>query len=506
MSSSVFIMRVGMALLELAYATGCATAVAQSLQCSVGSQPARLGQDFTWTITGRDLAQPLPTFTPAQFAPDWLLQGQQESSSGDASGHSDQSATLVLYPLRAGALALPAVAVGGQQCPVQTVKVVDHAQGEAPLQWRTRFAPARPYQMQQMRVELRVIGGGNLVWTTPQPRSPQALLTPLAPDSRTETVDGKPQQVQVFAWSALPLKAGEIDVEFGLLRAYAFGQLRVYAPPALTFEAQALPQWWPAEGLIGKPQVQTLQASRQLRLGETGEWRLRLQGAGVDRAQVLRVFDAWRAQPQPGLEIAGVEVRRGSEGPDELGLTGGAWEVRVFFRPLRAGTLKSAALRLDYFDPRTALPAVAWWSPPVTTVNDPRPVHLAQGLGGALALLGLLFALRATLCCLRRRRALRLALARLAAAHSADALRRAWLDLPPGREQRPAPTLDAWLLAAAMQDDATLRGAALALQHQLYTASGEQVSKNNTTAPAHAAVLAERLQQSLTACGWWLRR
>ena len=506
MSSSVFIMRVGMALLELAYATGCATAVAQSLQCSVGSQPARLGQDFTWTVTGRDLAQPLPTFTPAQFAPDWLLQGQQESSSGDASGHSDQSATLVLYPLRAGALALPAVAVGGQQCPVQTVKVVDHAQGEAPLQWRTRFAPARPYQMQQMRVELRVIGGGNLVWTTPQPRSPQALLTPLAPDSRTETVDGKPQQVQVFAWSALPLKAGEIDVEFGLLRAYAFGQLRVYAPPALTFEAQALPQWWPAEGLIGKPQVQTLQASRQLRLGETGEWRLRLQGAGVDRAQVLRVFDAWRAQPQPGLEIAGVEVRRGSEGPDELGLTGGAWEVRVFFRPLRAGTLKSAALRLDYFDPRTALPAVAWWSPPVTTVNDPRPVHLAQGLGGALALLGLLFALRATLCCLRRRRALRLALARLAAAHSADALRRAWLDLPPSREQRPAPTLDAWLLAAAMQDDATLRGAALALQHQLYTASGEQVSKNNTTAPAHAAVLAERLQQSLTACGWWLRR
>ena len=503
MSSSVFIMRVGMALLALACATGCATAVAQSLQCSVGNQPARLGQDFTWTVTGRDLAQPLPTFTPSQFAPDWLLQGQQESSGGDASGHREQSATLVLYPLRAGALALPAIAVGGQQCPVQAVKVIDHAQGEAPLQWRTRFTPARPYQMQQVRMELRVIGGGNLVWTTPQPRSPQALLTPLAPDSRIETVDGKPQQVQVFAWSALPLKAGEIDVEFGLLRAYAFGQLRVYAPPALTFEAQALPQWWPADGLIGKPQVQTLQASRHLRLGETGVWRLRLQGAGLDRVQVLRVFDAWRAQLQPGLDIAGVEVRRGSEGLDEQGLAGDAWEISVFVRPLRTGTLKPTAMRLDYFDPRTALPAVAWWSPPAVTVNDPRPVHLALGLGAALALLGLLFALRATICCLRRRRALGLALDRLAAAHSADTLRRAWLDLPPGREQRPAPTLDAWLLAAAMQDDPTLRSTALALQHQLYTAAGEQTSKDNTTAPAHAAALAQRLQQSLTACGRW---
>ena len=496
-------MRASMALLALACAAGCTTAAAQSLRCSVGSQPAILGQALTWTVTGRDLAWPLPTFTPAQFAPDWLLQGQQEASGGDASGHREQSATLLLYPLRAGALALPALAVGGQQCPLQTVKVVDHAQGEAPLQWHTRFDPARPYQRQQMRVELRVIGGGNLVWATPQARSPQALLTPLAPDTRTETVDGKPQQVQVFAWSALPLKAGEIDVEFGLLRAYAFGQLRAYVPPALTFEAQALPQWWPANGLIGKPQVQTLQASPHLRLGETGVWRLRLQGAGLDRAQVLRVFDAWRAQPQPGLDIAGVEVRRDSEVPQEQGLTGDAWEVSVFVHPLRAGALKPVALRLIYFDPRTALPAVVWWSPPATTVNDPRPVHLALGLGGALALLGLLFALRATICRLRRRRALRLALARLAAAHSADALRRAWLDLPPGREQRPAPTLDAWLLAAAAQDDAALRSIALALQHQLYTASGGQASKDNTTARAHAAVLAQRLQQRLTACGLW---
>jgi hypothetical protein len=45
-----------------------AAASAQSLQCTVGPQPAVLGQPLTWTVTARDLKQPLPVFTPAQFA------------------------------------------------------------------------------------------------------------------------------------------------------------------------------------------------------------------------------------------------------------------------------------------------------------------------------------------------------------------------------------------------------------------------------------------------------
>ena len=493
------------ALPALLFAAGSATASAQSLQCSVGSEAAVLGHPFTWTVTGtvtaRDLPQPLPAFTPAQFAPDWLLQGQQGASGRDAAGHREASAMLTLYPLRAGALALPAVVADGRQCPAQPVEAADHVSGEAPLQWRTRIDPSRPYRMQQVRVELQVIGGGNLAWDTPRARSPQALLSPLASTSQTVTVDGRSQQVQVFAWSALPLQSGPIAVDFGLLRAHAFGELRVYAPPALDFDAQALPQWWLADGLVGKPQVQTLQAKHRLQLGETGVWRLRLQGAGLDRAQVVRLFDAWRERPLMGMDVAGVDVRRGSDANDGQSVGSDDWEVSVFFRPRQAGRLSPPALRLDYFDPRTALPAVAWWTPPVVAVVDPRPVHLALGLGGGLALLGLSFALRAVWCCLRRRRASRLALARLAAADSADALRRAWLTLPSSEVKPSAPTLDTWLHAAAAQDDPVLRDIAQALQQQLYAAPGELHA--GTSAQAQATALAQRLRQRFTVCAKW---
>lgn len=473
-----------------------AAASAQSLQCRVGPEPAVIGHPLNWTVTARDLPQTLPAFTPPQFAPDWLLQGQQGASGSDAQGHREQSSALTLYPLRAGTLSLPAVHLGTLQCPAQTVHVADAAQGEAPLQWRTRLDPAQPDRLQSVRVELQAIGGGNLVWDTPPARSAQAVLTPLANDSRTEVIDGQPQQVQVFAWSALPLQSGPVTVDFGLLRAHAFGQLRVYAPPALTFVVKALPLWWPADGLVGKPQVQTLQASRTVQLGETGVWRLRFAAAGLDRAQVLRVMQAWRAQRSGTLQIADVDVRRSAEG-EGLAADAQQWDVSVFFRARHAGVFTPQPIQLDYFDAHTALPAVVWHALPAVTVHDPRPQRLALALGGGLALVGLLAALRAMVCCLRRRHRLQRALMRLAAADGADALRQAWLALPPGSVQPLAPTLDAWLHAAMAQDDAELRAAAHALQTRLYAAPPAAQAAQ----PPAPQQIARSLRRRFTACG-----
>ena len=484
--------------LALALAVWCGAAPAGSLRCRVGPELAVLGHPLTWTLTARDLADPLPAFTPQQFAPDWLLQDQQGASGSDAQGRHEQTATLTLYPLQAGTRQLPVVSVGGRQCPAQTVDVAGAGKGEAPLQWRTRLDPAQPYSLQSVRVELLVIGGGNLAWETPPAHSAQALLTPLATDTRSEPVDGTPQQVQVFAWSALPLQSGPIAVNFGLLRAHAFGQLRVYAPPAIHFTAQALPLWWPADGLVGRPQVQTMQASSALRLGETGVWRLRLQAAGLDRAQVLRVVNAWSARAASVLHIAGVDVRRGGEG-DGQASDEGRWDVNVFFQPQRAGVYTPPPIRLDYFDPRDALPAVAWLALPEVTVRDPRPRRLALALGGGLALLGLLFALRAAVCCLRRRLHLQRALKRVTAADSADALRVAWLAVPPGAGCHAATTLDAWLHVAMAQDDAELRAAAAALQTRLYAASPAVQS----VSPPESERIARRLRRGFTACGRW---
>ncbi|MGC8701976.1 MAG: hypothetical protein ACP5RV_03335 [Thiomonas sp.] len=475
-----------------------ATASAQSLQCAVSPQPAVLGQPLAWTVTVRDLKQPLPAFTPAQFAPDWLLQGQQGESGSDGAGHSTQSSALTLYPLRAGVLALPAVQVGSRACVAQTVRVADAAPGEAPLQWRTRIDPAQPARLQAVRVELQVAGGGNLVWDTPPARSAQAVLTPLPSDTRSETVDGQRQLVQVFAWKLLPLQSGPVTVDFGLVRAHAFGQLRVYAPPPLRLTVAALPLWWPADGLVGKPQVQTLQASRALQLGQTGVWRLRIAAAGLDRAQVLRAMQAWQAQVGDGLRIVDVQLRRSAEG-GAPSAGDAAWDISVFFQPTRGGRLAPPALRLEYFDPRSALPAVEWHALPPVAVRDPRPLRVLLAVGGVLALVGALAALRWAVCCLRGRARLHRALLRLAEADGADALRRGWLALPPGAQPQPAPTLAAWLHAAAVQDDAALRAAATALQTRLYAAPPAAQAAD---APA-ASRLAHRLRRRFTACGIW---
>ncbi len=440
-----------------------------SLQCRTEPAAAVLGHPLHWILTARDLAAPLPSFTPAQFAPDWLLTDQQ-GASGNTDGHREQTATLTLYPLRSGRLPLPAVQAGSARCPAQVLDVTPAATGEAPLQWRTRMAPARPYALQALRVELWAIGGGNLAWSTPQPRSAQAQIAPLANAVRTEVIDGAPQLVQVFAWRVLPLQAGEVNVDFGLLRAHAFGSLRVYAPPPLRFAARALPQWWPADGLIGAPQLQVLSAPAQLPLGDTTAWRLRLSAPGLDRAQVLRVANRWNAALPARFGPAGVQIDRAQEASADAG---DAWDITLYLRPKTAGRLQPPALRLDYFDPHTELPAATRWMPPLLTVADARPLHLAIGLGGAAALLLLLFALRAARCWACRILHDRRALHAVQQAADAAALQQAWLALPPRRDLPPADTLAQWLNDAALPLPHPLHRLAERLQRHLYALQAE---------------------------------
>ncbi|WP_079416380.1 BatD family protein [Thiomonas intermedia] len=475
----------------LALSAFAAWAAAQgTLQCRVDSATPVLGRPLTWTLTARDTAQPLPDFSAASLRPEWLLTEQQGASGSDAAGHREQSAALTLIALRSGRLTLPEVRAGSARCPAQSLDVAPAAAGEAPLQWRTQMRPVHPYALQPLRVELWVIGAGNLAWTTPPARSAQARLVPLDESTRTEVIDGTAQLVQVFAWQVLPLQAGAVTVDFGLVRARAFGQLRVYAPPPLQFDAWALPLWWPADGLIGAPHVQVLQASTALRLGQTGVWRLRLSSPGLDRAQALRLVNAWTAALPPAFGMAGAQVRRANDTPAS---DGDGWDIDLYLRPQSAGRLQAPALRLDYFDPRTELPATARWQPPAMQVDDLRMRHLALGLLGAAGVLGLLFGLRAAVCQACRRRARRAAWRAVARADTPTALLRAWLKVPTRAAAPAAATLQDWLQAADVPETHALRRHAERLQHMLYLAPPGNVSHSDLA--ALAAAVHEALRQ-----------
>jgi len=99
---------------------------------------------------------------------------------------------------------------------------------------------------------------------------------------------------------------------------------------------------------------------------------------------------------------------------------------------------------------------------------DARPLHLAIGLGGAAALLLLLFAVRGARCWACRIRRHRRALHAVRQATDAAALKQAWLALPPRRGLPPADTLAQWLSDATLPPAHPLHLLAERLQRHLY--------------------------------------
>lgn len=469
----------GVARRIVVFALACAAPIcahAAKLQCTLDPARPVVGEPVQWTLTARGLAGSPPSITQTQLAPDWLLH-EQQGSSETSGGQRVQTVRSTLFALRAGELRLPAVAADGASCAGTSVTVAPSS-----LVWRTRYAPGQPLRLQPVRVELRVAGASNWVWNMPDAHSGQAVLTALGTDTGTERIDGTIQPVQIFTWQVLPLQAGPLRIDFGLVRAHAFGALRVLAPPPLTVDVRALPLWWPAGGIVGRPALAVEQSPRHLRLGATAVWRLRLSGAGLDETQVRAAIDQWVGQWPAALGFATYAVRQTEDS---------CWEISVFARPSAGGRRHPPALRLAYFDLATELPDALRWTPPAIAVDDPRPAHLALGVGGAAALLALLFGLRAATLRMRQRRTFALALRALEASADGAALRRAWLALPTPRG-RTATTLTDWL------DDAP-PGFAAEFRADAQTLDALVFGNGDTAATPDGRALAARLRRAFRA-------
>ncbi|MDA8095122.1 MAG: hypothetical protein M0T84_14685 [Betaproteobacteria bacterium] len=401
---------------------GWATAHAKSptLSCTVKPPRPVLGQAVTWEIAARDLPE-MALLKSADFGSDWLLKDQTSDRSSMGPGTSAQTISVILYPLKSGAVVLPSVQAGTRRCAARRVVVADHAPGQPPQYVASRIEPARPVVGQAARVELDVGTGGAFDWHAVDAHASAGVMYPISTLSATTVgPDGAAIPVQRQTWSFTPLRPGDMSIDFGTLRATPFGQLVVYPVPALHLHVLALPAYWPVGAPVGRATLVEGPAPARLSIGGAGVLRATLSGVQVSRQGLIKMVQKIRAPD--GITLYPPRVEREPVSAHQVTPT---WTLELPFRVERAGVAAYPRLLVPYFDPPRGAPglAVADWGR--VHVDDPRPARVlkASGLAASLGLLLMLGRLAVRRIgerrCLARWR-------RIVRAADADALVRLW--------------------------------------------------------------------------------
>jgi hypothetical protein len=395
---------------------------AAALLCQVSPTQPVLGEAVHWQVRATDLAMPLPTWTAAEFAPDWLLHAQSTSSAADGKGHHTQDADLTLYPMRAGMLALPSLALGGLRCAPQSVSVVPHAPGGQPLYLDIRTSPAQPMVGEQMHVELDVGSAGGLSWEPIAVQAPDANLLALPTLDRDVDVSGhaKPIPVQRHAWALLPLRAGELKVEFPTIQARRFGQLLIFPPESIHLQVRPRPAFWPANLPIGRPRILLSPAPASLQVGQSGALHFTIHAPGITTHELASVLEEQAGQTGLTFYAPRIHPTINAAGDGD-----GTLRVDWPYRAKRGGPTHYPVLRIPYIDTQMGAPQrlqVSWGRVQVT---DPRIRRFLVGLLGAIGLLAAIASMRWACGALRWRRK-RLAWARLTASLDVPAFITLW--------------------------------------------------------------------------------
>lgn len=364
---------------------------AAALSCQVAPAQPVLGEAVHWQLRATDLAAPLPTWTAAEFAPDWLLHAQSTSSTADGKGHHAQDAEVTLYPMRTGMLALPPLELGDQRCAPRSVPVASHTPGGQPLYLGIHTFPAQPMVGEQMRLELDVGSAGGLSWEPITAQAPDANLQALPTLDRNVEVSGdaKPTPVQRHAWALLPLLAGELKVEFPTIQARRFGQLIIYPPEFIRLQVRPRPAFWPANLPIGRPRIRLSPAPASLQVGQSGALHFTIHAPGITALELASILADQAAQPNLTFDAPRIRPAINAAGEDD-----GTLQVGWPYRAKRGGTAHYPLLRVPYLDAQLGAPQrlqVSWGSVQVT---DPRLPHFFLGLLGATSLLAVFALIR----------------------------------------------------------------------------------------------------------------
>lgn len=332
-------------------------------------------------------------------------------SGGAQNGKVQSVLEAILYPLRAGKLTLPALALGAARSQPLTLEVQP-----AKVSLRAWISPETPMAREPATLHLEIRDEGDLTWSAPtQLDAPNIHLRAQTETTREIQQDGITVRLREYRWTLLALKSGGQSVTFPILDTYKFGQRLRYPVTAVTFRALPAPAYLPLYLPIGQPAVRAEPMPRAIFLGRPASRVLDIDAPGLSAEGALKSlqFDPPRGMRLYAPSVAPMQI----EGREKL-------RVTLSFAAEETEISAFPAIKLPYFDPKTqrieslTIPAAR------LTVRDPLREKLYAGGLILLAVLCLTWLGVKAWPWLMRLRAKRAWLARLDAAGDAAALYR----------------------------------------------------------------------------------
>ncbi|MDP1682624.1 MAG: BatD family protein [Burkholderiales bacterium] len=382
-------------------------AAAARLSAALDKQAIVLGEPIQLRVVGNTDLGPLDL---APLKNDFEV-FSRAVSGGTQNGKVQSVLDATLYPLRAGKLILPALALGTARSQPLKLEVQP-----TKVSLRAWISPETPMAREPATLHLEIRDEGDLTWSAPtQLDAPNIHLRAQTETTREVQQDGVAVRLREYRWSLLALKSGGQSVTFPILDAYKFGQRLRYPVTAVTFRALPAPAYLPLYLPIGQPTVRAEPLPPEIFLGRPASRVLDIDAPGLSAEGALKSlqFDPPRGMRLYAPSVAPIQI----DGRERL-------RVTLSFAAEETDVSAFPAINLPYFDPKTQRIETLMIPAARLTVRDPlREKIIAAG-----------FILLAVLCLswlgakawpwLKRLRAKRAWLARLDAATDAAALYR----------------------------------------------------------------------------------
>ena len=295
-------------------------------------------------------------------------------SGGVQNGKVQSVFEATLYPLRAGALTLPSLALGNARSQALSLEVKP-----ATVSLRAWVTPETPMVREPSTLHLEIRDEGDLTWNAPtQLDSPNIHLRAQGETTREVVLDGAARRLREYRWSLLALKSGGQSVTFPILDTYKFGQRLRYPVTAVTFRALPAPAYLPLYLPIGQPSVRAEPMPPEIFIGRPASRVLEIDAPGLSAEGVQKSLQY--AAPRgmrfytPSVSPIMIEGRE-------------ALRVTLSFVAEKTDVSEFPEIKLPYFDPKAM--RIETMTIPATRliVRDPLREKM---LGGGLILFAVL--------------------------------------------------------------------------------------------------------------------
>lgn len=432
-----------------------------------------LGEPVTVTVSS-DLAKPsLDDLKLNALQADFDIYRRSSDTRTQTSGGrpvTNQTLTLVLYPLHAGRVLFPALHWGGASSFPLALRVRASSVDVPHVQFKLTLLPGRLLTRQSARLGLDIYDDGSLQWSPLWLPPPAGVhVRELASSQREEVINGVPVTVHRRSWAIMPLRAGTSEVKLPMLEALKFGERLRYMPPSLQFDTFPAPAYLPVYVPIGKIEVSSHPLVGTLILNRPVNWTLVVRGAGLSVEGLDKLLPAYA--DTDAMHFYPVQI-------DPIGAAGTlvqTWRVVLPFKPIRAGNGQLPALVLPYYDPAHNRLESVVIRPAMLTVVNPLWHELARSVMIAGTLIALAWLTYIGWQGYRRRQVRRGSLRKLEEAGNCIELSQALLNFDWGRGRLRVATLTQWLQAMTLRngENAALRQLVLQLQVCCYGVESE---------------------------------